>query len=60
MSEKLSLVNLGGGAAVEMFDEALEKVLENILDPNTEAKTKRVITLKMTISPAENRGVLWY
>lgn len=53
--KKISLTNIGDGAAVEMFDEALGKILENILDINTDAKTKRVITLKMTISPAENR-----
>ena len=31
-----------------MFEDELGKLLENILDPNTEAKTKRKLTLEVT------------
>ena len=51
----LSLSTLGQGAAMELFEQELERVLENILDPNTEAKAKRTITLTVSITPAENR-----
>jgi len=58
--EKLSLVNIEGGAAVEMFDIALQKVLENIHDINTTADA-REITLKVKIQPMpENRSVIVY
>lgn len=58
--EKLSLVNIEGGAAVEMFDIALQKVLENIHDINTTADA-REITLKVKIHPMpENRSVIVY
>jgi len=58
--EKLSLVNLEGGAAVEMFDTALQKVLENIHDINTTADA-REITLKVKVKPMdENRSIVVY
>ncbi len=58
--EKLSLVNIRGGAAVEMFDIALQKVLENIHDINT-TEEAREITLKVKIKPVpENRSVVVY
>ena len=40
---KVSLTNLGNGAAVELFDHELQKVLANIDDPNTDPKEKRKI-----------------
>jgi len=53
----LSLETLGQGAAVERFNLALQDVLTNIQDVNTPAKTKRVVTLKATISPTEDRDI---
>jgi len=54
--EYLSLSNLGLGAANEMFAEALEKVLENIHDINTDYKPARKITLEVSITPNEDRN----
>lgn len=51
----VSLDTLGGGAAVEMFNDELSKVLENILDPNTKATATRSVTLTVTIKPDEDR-----
>ena len=51
--EKLSLANLGGGAAVEKFDTELQKVLDNIADPNTVENAGREVTLKVKIKPKE-------
>lgn len=48
---QMTLANLGGGAAVERFQEELQKVITNILDPNTEAQAKRSVVLKVTIKP---------
>lgn len=55
MSERVSLENLGGGAAVEMFDHQLKRVLENVQDPNTPWKTPRRVTLTVIIQPDEGR-----
>ena len=52
----LTLANLARGAAIELFDEAFKKVLENIADPNTAAKAMRGIDLKVKIAPDEDRS----
>lgn len=54
--EKMTLKNLCGGAAAELFDRELESVLQNIADPNTKTKTAREITLKVTVLPTEDRS----
>jgi hypothetical protein len=53
----VSLETLGQGAAVERFNLALQDALDNIQDVNTPAKTKRVVTLKATIAPSEDRDI---
>lgn len=54
-AEKVSLASLAEGAAGELFDAELERVLENIADPNTRASAKRAIVLTVTIAPDETR-----
>lgn len=53
--EFVGLENLGQTAAIELFNDELGRVLENILDPNTDAKTVRTLTLQIKIKPDENR-----
>lgn len=55
--EPVTLVSIGQGALVQLFDIELERVLKNIADPNTDAKSTRVITLKVTIKPNEERSI---
>lgn len=52
--ERLTLATLCGGAVQEKIDRALEKVARNILDPNTDIKKKRTITLKVVLKPDED------
>lgn len=54
-NETVTLQNLGGGAAAEQFNHELNRVLENILDPNTRATAPREITLKVKIKPDDDR-----
>ena len=49
--ERLTLATLCGGAVQERVDRALERVAKNILDPNTDPKKSRSITLKITLKP---------
>jgi len=49
------LETLRGGAAVERFNDALEEVLANVVDPNTSYKVKRKITLTVILAPEEDR-----
>lgn len=51
MNQKLTLETLCGGAVQEKVDRALHAIAENILDPNTDAKKKRSITLKIIFAP---------
>jgi hypothetical protein len=51
----LDLTNLRGGAAIELWQVELRKVLENIADPNIPHKGKRTITLKVAFEPNDTR-----
>jgi len=54
--EKIAnLQTLGAGAAAEKFDAELRAVLENIRDPNIQAKAKRKIVLEYVFLPDEDR-----
>jgi hypothetical protein len=57
MEQKLNLVNLKEGAAIERFDEALALAIANVLDPNTPATKPREITLRVRIIPSEERSM---
>ena len=52
----LTLDNLGHGAARELFNDALEKVIQNIKDVNTEWKKARKLSLVITFMPNEERS----
>lgn len=56
-TEKVTLDNLGFGAAAEMFQAELEKVIFNIADPNTKPDVKRGITLKLSVKPSKDRSM---
>lgn len=51
-----SLDDLMNGAAVERFNKCLKEVLNNIFDPNTDAKKTRKITMTLTIKPDKSRN----
>lgn len=54
--QSMELSNIGLGAVTEKFQDELEKVVANILDPNTKAEVKRKITLTFEFAPdKENR-----
>jgi hypothetical protein len=51
---KVSLSNLGNGAAVELFDSALNEVYLNIDDLNTDLTAVREVHLVLKIKPDKN------
>jgi len=55
--EIVTLETLEGGAVLERFNLALQEVLDNINNPNTEWNVAREIKLKFTIKPNESREV---
>lgn len=50
-----NLDELMDGGVTERFNDELKRVLENVFDPNTDAKKKRGITMSISITPNERR-----
>ena len=55
--KEITLAGLHDGAALEMFQAALENILENIRDLNTDHKSKREVRLSFTFTTNEERNV---
>lgn len=56
-NKHIDLATFAGGALQERMNIDVNKVLENIMDPNTDAKKARSVTLKITLKPNESRNV---
>lgn len=52
---EISLQKLAGGALQEKVNQAFEKVMQNMQDPNTPWKNKRKITVGITFVQNEDR-----
>lgn len=52
----VTLDTLAQGAAIEKFEDELNRVLENILDPNTKPTAARSVTLVVSFKPDEDRS----
>lgn len=50
-----SFLELGRGAMLERFDYEMQKVVDNILDPNTPAIKPRKVSLTITLKPDADR-----
>jgi hypothetical protein len=57
METKFNLETLAGGAFTERVNQALKEVAENILDPNTDWKVKRKVTIDLTFVTKEDRDL---
>lgn len=55
-STKQSIMQMAGGAFLERVDYEMEKVVENILDPNTKATKTRKITVTIELTPDDDRS----
>lgn len=51
----LNLKDIAGGALYEKANDAMQRVLENMQDPNTPYKAKRSITIKLGFVQNESR-----
>lgn len=54
----LNLNKLASGGVQENFDMEIEKLLENVQDPNTDAKTPRKLVMTLTLVPDEARELI--
>ena len=57
MPREIDLSKLADGAVQERFDIELQKVFDNILDPNTDTKKKRKLQLTLTFETNEDRDI---
>lgn len=57
MSE-VNILELAKGAIQEQINCEMGKVMANIVDPNTDAKTARKLTITLTMKPDENREII--
>jgi hypothetical protein len=55
--ERLNIANIARGALVEQADEEIQKVLDNIKDPNTDPKKVRKVSITITFKPNEKRNL---
>lgn len=53
-----SLLQMAKGAIQERVDYEVSRVVDNILDMNTEAKVKRKVTLTIVMVPDDDRQVV--
>ena len=54
-NEFFRLEEIADGALVEQIDDALQKVFENIANPNTPVKKKRKLNIVLTFAPDSDR-----
>lgn len=57
MSNNIDLNDFADGALSERFNLELQDIIENIMDPNTDATAKRSMRLDITFKPNPNRDV---
>lgn len=58
MPKIIDLNTFADGALAERANVELQKILENIADPNTDAKQKRKLTLTITLAADDKRDVV--
>jgi len=52
---KKNFLEIGRGAMLERFDYELDRIVDNIIDPNTPAEKPRKIQLTITFTPDATR-----
>lgn len=57
MPKKIDLTTLANGAVREQIDKELQKVIDNIYDPNTDATKKRRLSLIIELKPTKTRNM---
>jgi len=53
-----SILDMARGAFKEAVDLEIQKILDNILDPNCKASAKRTVTVQLELVPSEARDAV--
>ena len=56
--QRIELASFAGGAVEELFKNDLEKVIDNIADPNTSDKAARKLSIEFKFVPMEGRDLV--
>ena len=54
--DKKSILEMCQGAFMELADYGMAKLLDDIMDPNTQAKSPRTLTITLKLTPNEQRS----
>ena len=57
-NQRDSIMSMARGAFEERVDYEMDKVIQNILDPNTKATAKHKITLTIELTPDDERRTI--
>lgn len=57
-NERTSILEMAKGAIMEQVDGEVGKIVDNIIDPNTEAKKKRQLVVTIDFVPSGDRTVV--
>ncbi|MFX3635427.1 MAG: hypothetical protein ACE3L7_04010 [Candidatus Pristimantibacillus sp.] len=52
---RIKIDSLSNGAVAEQIDREMQRIADNVLDPNTAATATRTLTIKVTIKPDKDR-----
>lgn len=55
MYDKKSILEMDRGAVIELADYGMAKLLDDIMNPNTEARSPRTLTITVKLMPNEQR-----
>lgn len=53
----MDLSKLAGGAVAERVDLVWQELLHNVMDPNTDPKKPRKLTIELTFTPGQQRDM---
>lgn len=54
--DKKSILEMGQGSFIELADYGMAKLLDDIMDPNTQATSQRTLTITLKLTPNEQRS----
>lgn len=54
--DKKSILEMSRGAFMEVADYGMAKLLDDIMDPNTQATSPRALTITLKLTPNEQRS----
>jgi hypothetical protein len=58
ITREVNVLEMARGAILEQIDREAERIMANILDPNTDYKATRKLTITLSFKPNQNREIV--